>query len=1115
MDDILNEVKELSVADLRSKLLEVGEKVGPITATTQNLFQKRLAKRLYQIQHPELSTSEAKEKDVVNNNAIPDNVNSEKIVAKVKDTEDSKTSDVPPVFFGVCLPQGVDKKETEDEELVFKDKAQALQAVKKYAGARFKVFKSRQDARLFSQSSADEPSPSPWKPSSPKATDGFISTMGTGVSFESSPYKAPKVQEISKFRLAIEQGDTTTIETLVWENPRFLISSADTPLIIQEGPRYNALHVAAKSNQPQVCQLILDILEDPSFLDKLYGHTKETECTRTDRMNFVVDLYLNTPDKGCCESPLHFACKFGYTDVVAVLASHPKVDKILKNKYAETPRDVICTRLKTPTQDQKAEIRDLLEGQFYVPLLRAEDNSTQPLIGQPWSPDSSKVPLNVATGTWSPKDPLMAVKACAGPMTPSKAVLFHKRWMTPPSGSPDHVKQKFVFTKREDSDKGVERIGREIAHEYQIPWVEYWSFLQTYADLTTEDGLDLFEDFLHRQSLGLCIAEKIDKIEVKSDTEDSFITANQSSNPMNSSFLNSSLFQSINGSLGQRSISPQILEENSFLCKGLPKTSSPLNTSEMEESLHLPKHNIYDYGKNYMTWSMDSSDFMQESFSASSSPMGCLTALFSKLSLLDRSIRQKRRSVSCNSCIGDRSASSPHEKNGSKPYNSPPRGMDPISENYEKRDINKNIELCEKKPEENYCNGSVPNRVCDDIAEENSSDENTDRSQSPASANQFEDKNVSLWRDKANDSNSSSLSSLSDEGSKLETCDVDENVQMVENDIKQEKKDVIIESKFNLEEKVTCEPKNDSNSKNKGLETGASNVDDLTDKFDQKVCVSDVATSECSQTPERKRRTSGKEKPTYVHLDIVFEMNKNKTPENIFEAMFEAVNERRKSNMNLEEMDFMKFSDDVWNRDFVIDYDLTQSDLREGQEIHATVAVVPLNMNLNEMKVFPRVPFKLTSCEYLNTAEVNFADSIVIVNLKFHFVREQMKQALLVRNCFYQRSYFINGPLPTKTDLDAHRAMDDHPINKTDYPYIHRWRSLISARMSEIGNEWPSPARVHQYSNLSSSFPQITTPRMNDSSLLFRSPRAPLNKMTTTWTLPNVRTKLFNGSSKE
>ena len=64
-------------------------------------------------------------------------------------------------------------------------------------------------------------------------------------------------------------------------------------------------------------------------------------------------------------------------------------------------------------------------GQFYVPLLRAEDNTTQPMIGQPWSPDSSKVPLNVAAGSWSPKDPLMAVKACAGPMTPSKVIFLN------------------------------------------------------------------------------------------------------------------------------------------------------------------------------------------------------------------------------------------------------------------------------------------------------------------------------------------------------------------------------------------------------------------------------------------------------------------------------------------------------------------------------------------------------------------------------------------------------------------------------------------------------------------------------------------------------------------
>ena len=70
----------------------------------------------------------------------------------------------------------------------------------------------------------------------------------------------------------------------------------------QEGPRYNALHVAARSNQAGICQLLLDTLEDPNFIDKLYGHTNETDSTRSSRINFIVDLYLNTPDKAVSNS---------------------------------------------------------------------------------------------------------------------------------------------------------------------------------------------------------------------------------------------------------------------------------------------------------------------------------------------------------------------------------------------------------------------------------------------------------------------------------------------------------------------------------------------------------------------------------------------------------------------------------------------------------------------------------------------------------------------------------------------------------------------------------------------------------------------------------------------
>jgi len=54
--------------------------------------------------------------------------------------------------------------------------------------------------------------------------------------------------------------------------------------------------------------------------------------------------------------------------------------------------------------------------------LRAEDNSSAPVIGVPWSPDqtdeSPQRTLSKYIG--SPKDPVLSIRAFAGPMSPSK-----------------------------------------------------------------------------------------------------------------------------------------------------------------------------------------------------------------------------------------------------------------------------------------------------------------------------------------------------------------------------------------------------------------------------------------------------------------------------------------------------------------------------------------------------------------------------------------------------------------------------------------------------------------------------------------------------------------------
>lgn len=55
------------------------------------------------------------------------------------------------------------------------------------------------------------------------------------------------------------------------------------------------MHVAAKENQASICQLTLDVLENPDFMRLMYPDDDEAMLQK--RIRYVVDLYLNTPDK--------------------------------------------------------------------------------------------------------------------------------------------------------------------------------------------------------------------------------------------------------------------------------------------------------------------------------------------------------------------------------------------------------------------------------------------------------------------------------------------------------------------------------------------------------------------------------------------------------------------------------------------------------------------------------------------------------------------------------------------------------------------------------------------------------------------------------------------------
>ncbi|XP_027545399.1 ankyrin repeat and LEM domain-containing protein 2 isoform X2 [Neopelma chrysocephalum] len=532
MDTILSRLKKLGPDELREEIVRAGLKCGPITATTRFIFEKKLAQALLEQQGALEEPGEAAGDVSAGNHKghgsaaeEPDfgycvglNPPEEDAVTHMNcsaaacgaGSVDSQTSAQtpsrdPPLFYGVC-PVYDDILARNERVHVYEDKKEALQAVKMIKGSRFKAFTNREDAEKFAKGICDY-FPSPSKSSlclSPVKMgsfnrDGLCSPETETANKErANSYKSPRTQDLTaKLRKAVEKGDTATFSELIWSNPRYLIGSGDNPTVVQEGCRYNVMHVAAKENQPGICQLLLDTLENPEFMRLMYPD--DNDAMLQNRIQYIVDLYLNTPDKMGFDTPLHFACKFGNLDVVNVLTSHPAIVKNPRNKYDQTPAEVVCERSKNKSAELKEKLREYLKGRYYVPLLRAEDNSSAPVIGAPWSPDQTDdgPQRTLFKYPGSPKDPVLSIRAFAGPMSPSKAEEFRRLWKTPPRERAGF----FHNVRKSDLERGVERVGRELAHELGFPWVEYWEFLGCFVDLSSQEGLRKLEEYLSHREL--------------------------------------------------------------------------------------------------------------------------------------------------------------------------------------------------------------------------------------------------------------------------------------------------------------------------------------------------------------------------------------------------------------------------------------------------------------------------------------------------------------------------------------------------------------------------------------------------------------------------------------
>lgn len=125
---------------------------------------------------------------------------------------------------------------------------------------------------------------------------------------------------------------------MIWENPLYLVSPGDTPTTLKEGYRYNAMHVCAITKRPLVATLILETVSDPKFTDLLTGRKGDRQVCQELCAN-LLDYYLNIPEKGRSETPLHLAAKNGCLEMIEVLTSYPQC-KMIRNHENLLPKDV-------------------------------------------------------------------------------------------------------------------------------------------------------------------------------------------------------------------------------------------------------------------------------------------------------------------------------------------------------------------------------------------------------------------------------------------------------------------------------------------------------------------------------------------------------------------------------------------------------------------------------------------------------------------------------------------------------------------------------------------------------------------------------------------------------
>lgn len=261
------------------------------------------------------------------------------------------------------------------EDLIFDDIKSANSALKKYTGSRMKTFETRDKALDFIHDPDKEGSFIEILDRSQDDGDSFIDSFEKlsikpkeEKNSEESEFPSVKPAMLGKLRRDIEAGKYDEVEEFIWSNPRSLITCCDSANYLMAGPKYNACHIAARANRPDIIALILDTVSNVNFMKKLYP--KESDQNVQDRVNHLLDSYLNTPDPRQGNTPLHFACKLAHYRVVRVLLTFEGCDLNVKDSNGMTAEESISLQSDETDMNIKQKIKDMFKSQLHLPLHR-------------------------------------------------------------------------------------------------------------------------------------------------------------------------------------------------------------------------------------------------------------------------------------------------------------------------------------------------------------------------------------------------------------------------------------------------------------------------------------------------------------------------------------------------------------------------------------------------------------------------------------------------------------------------------------------------------------------------------------------------------------------------